>query len=94
MWRFEWDDTKAEANLNKHSVNFDEAQSVFLDPLARIVDDVEHSHDEDRAAVIGMSYQHRLLVVIFTDRNRNIRLISARKATRKERIDYETGSIA
>jgi hypothetical protein len=91
--RFEWDDVKAEANLRKHGIDFDEAQSVFTDPLSLVIDDVAHSQDEERLVIIGMSFMARLLVVVFTDRNQRIRLISARRATRRERAQYETADI-
>ena len=86
---FEWDPAKAAANLSKHGVSFEEAATTFQDPLARIHDDPDHSTSERREIVVGHSSQGRLLVVSFTDRGSNIRLISARPATRRERGDYE-----
>jgi uncharacterized DUF497 family protein len=86
---FEWDRNKAKANLRKHRVSFDEAQTVFTDDLSIAIPDPDHSGDEERQIIIGMSYHHRLLVVIYTERSRRIRLISARKATRLEREKYE-----
>ena len=88
--RFEWDDTKAETNLSKHKVSFHEAQTVFLDPLARIFDDELHSVDELREIIIGQSSDDRLLLVSFTERETGVvRIISARRATKRERNDYE-----
>ena len=87
--RFEWDPEKAAANLTKHGVSFEEALSVFSDPLARIFDDADHSHEEEREIIIGHSAKHRLLLVCFTAREIAIRLFSARRATRRERQDYE-----
>ena len=86
---FEWDPAKAAANLTKHGVSFMEAATAFLDPLARIHDDPDHSASEHREIIVGQSSQVRLLVVSFTARGSNIRLISARSATRRERRDYE-----
>ena len=91
--RFEWDKAKAESNVTKHGVAFDEASTVFGDPLALIFDDEEHSLDELREIIIGHSVLERLLLVSFTERGDEIvRIISARKATKRERKDYEEGS--
>jgi uncharacterized DUF497 family protein len=88
--RFEWDDDKAKANVKKHKVSFDEASSVFADPLAKIFDDDEHSTEEIREIIVGHSITKRLLLVSFTERGRDVvRIISARVATRNERIAYE-----
>jgi uncharacterized protein len=86
---FEWDPKKAEANRATHGVHFEEALTVFRDPLARIFDDEEHSEDEPREVIIGHSVKRRLIVACFTVRGTRIRIISARKATRLERRDYE-----
>ncbi|HZY40690.1 MAG TPA: BrnT family toxin [Anaerolineae bacterium] len=86
---FEWDARKAATNERKHSVGFDEARTVFYDPLARIFDDVDHSSAEHREIIIGRSALNRLLIVSFIERQKAIRLISARIATRFERQDYE-----
>ncbi|HAX76506.1 MAG TPA: hypothetical protein DCY88_11865 [Cyanobacteria bacterium UBA11372] len=86
---FEWDEAKAAANLKKHGVSFEEAKTVFDNPLAVIFDDEAHSVDEKREIIIGHSQQNRLLLVSFTERPNTIRIISARLATRKEREDYE-----
>ena len=86
---FEWDPVKAAANAEKHGVSFDEAVTVFQDPLARIHPDPDHSQLEAREIVVGHSGTQRLLLVAFTDRQGKIRLISARELTRRERRDYE-----
>jgi uncharacterized DUF497 family protein len=87
---FTWDPTKAETNERKHRVGFQEAVTVFIDPLARIHDDPAHSSSERREIIVGHSAQHRLLVVSFAERGTLVRIISARQATRHERKDYET----
>lgn len=86
---FEWDAAKAAANLLRHDVSFLEAATLFLDPLAKIHDDPDHSGTERRDIIVGHSHQGRLLLVSFTDRGSKIRLISARPVTRRERRDYE-----
>ena len=88
---FEWDVKKAKQNIKKHGVSFEEASTVFADPLARTISDPVHSEEEDRFVTLGESNRQRLLVVAFTDRGSNIRIISARVATRRERRDYEEG---
>ncbi len=88
--RFEWDSKKAAANLKKHRVSFDEATSVFNDPLAFIFDDAAHATDEQREIIIGHSILNRLVLVYFTERAEDVvRIFSARLATKKERDDYE-----
>ena len=87
--RFTWDPTKAASNLRKHGVAFEEALTVFGDPLARIHDDPNHSEREGREIIVGHSTRGRLLLVSFTERVAMIRIISARRATRHERQDYE-----
>ncbi len=87
--RFEWDPKKAADNVADHGVSLEEASSVFTDPLARIFDDEDHSNDEQRELIVGHSIRDRLLVVSFTERHGALRIISARKATRNERKDYE-----
>jgi len=89
--RFTWDPGKAKANRIKHGISFEEALTVFGDPLARIHDDPSHSAVEHREIVVGRSMRGRLLLVSFSERPRGIRLISARRATRHEREDYEKG---
>lgn len=87
---FEWNGKKAAANLRKHKVSFREAQSVFFDESARMIDDPDHSESEQRFILLGFSFALRILVVHHTYRPRTgaIRLISARKATRTERAYY------
>ena len=86
---FEWDPAKAEENSRQHGITFEEAATVFGDPLARIFDDPEHSLDEPREIIVGYSERHRLLLVSFTDRAPTVRIISARSATRGERQRHE-----
>ena len=86
---FEWDSRKAESNLKKHGIAFDEATTIFGDPLSLLMDDPKHSTDEQRFLVIGHSVQHRLLVAAFAERPPRTRIISARLATRYERKQYE-----
>ena len=86
---FEWDPKKAEGNARKHGVAFDEASTVFGDPLALLMPDPDHSLGEKRYIVLGMSNQQRLLVVAFAERPPRTRLISARRAARRERRRYE-----
>jgi uncharacterized DUF497 family protein len=88
---FEWDDDKAAANLKKHKLSFGEAATVFGDPLSVTFPDPDHSLEEDRSITIGTSDRDQVLVVSHTDRGRRIRIISARKATRRERKAYEEG---
>jgi len=90
--RFEWDPRKALSNLGKHGVPFEEAASVFGDPLGRIVSDPRHSVEEERLVLLGLSREGRLLAVMFTERDDAVRLISARRATSRERRDYGEGS--
>ena len=91
MIRFEWSPAKSRANAGKHGVSFDEAASIFYDEFARQFYDDEHSSEEDRFIMLGMSRQDRVLVVIHCERETGdvIRIISARKATRREREFYE-----
>jgi uncharacterized DUF497 family protein len=86
---FEWDVDKAVSNEKKHRVSFEEAATVFSDPLAAIFDDEAHSDEEQGEIILGHSGENRLLLVSFTERAGAIRIISARRATRKERQDYE-----
>jgi len=90
MLIFEWDFKKAKTNIEKHGVSFEEASTAFRDPLSLTIDDPLHSRDEERWVLIGMSYNNHLLVIVHTERRNNIRIISARKATKKERKYYET----
>jgi uncharacterized protein len=84
-----WDPRKAAGNLRKHDVSFEEAVTVFADPLARVFDDPDRSESERREIIIGHSSDRRLLLVCFTERDNLIRLLSAREATPTERQDYE-----
>ena len=86
---FDWDRRKASGNLKKHGVSFEEAETVFSDDLFLIFLDPDHSFDEKRFIIMGESDRRRLLVVAYTERSDSIRIISARKATRKERKVYE-----
>ncbi len=89
MLLFEWDRNKARRNLKIHGVSFDEASTAFKDTLSLTIRDPLHSDEEDRFILIGNSGRNRLLVVVHTERGENIRIISARKATKKERKQYE-----
>jgi hypothetical protein len=93
MLRFEWDERKNRRNRTKHGVWFEEAQSVFDDPNARLFADPEHSKEEDRFILIGLSSETRPLVVVhcYRESDSMIRIISARKATKKEVRFYEEG---
>ena len=91
MLRFEWGRTKAERNLQKHKVSFEEAASIFGDPLALTFSDPDHSIEERRWLTFGISNDGQLLVVVHAEKGRSIRIISARKATRHEREIYEQG---
>ncbi len=86
---FEWDPDKAERNRRKHRVTFEEAATVFADPWSLTIDDPDHSEGEDRCITVGRSERDRILVVVHTDRDDRIRIISARRATRGERNQYE-----
>jgi hypothetical protein len=86
---FEWDENKTEENLRKHGVSFDEAETVFDDPLSITISDPDHSIGEERFIDIGESNKRRILVVVYTERGKKTRLISARRATRAERKKYE-----
>ena len=88
---FDWDPGKAASNLRKHGVSFDEAATVFADPLSITVPDPDHSQDEERFIIVGMSFSRRLLIVAHTERGLTIRLISARELTATEQSAYETG---
>ena len=88
--KFSWDPRKADSNLRKHGVAFDEAITVFNDPLALILDDIEHSEEEHREIIIGYSVLSRLMLVCFVERTEaTIQIISARRATKTEVSDYE-----
>ncbi len=91
--RFEWDETKNVSNFDKHGVWFEEAQTVWADSFALEFFDPDHSRTEDRFIRIGHSAKERLLLIVFCERNdgNSVRIISARRATRKEAKDYEEG---
>lgn len=92
--RFSWDSDKAKANIKKHGISFEEAQTVFSDEKALLLDDPDHSDTEDRFILLGLSTAIRVLVVVhaYCDAVGQIRLISARKATRAERAGYDKGT--
>ena len=89
---FEWDVTKARSNLEKHGVSFEEAATVFDDPLSLTVYDPDHSEDEQRFVITGQSNGGRLLVVCHCERGDRVRIINARSVTNRERLDYESGT--
>ena len=86
---FEWDPKKALLNLKRHGISFDEASTAFRDPLSQTIEDPLHSENEERFVLIGRTVQGRILVIVHTDRGERIRIISARLATKKERLRYE-----
>jgi uncharacterized DUF497 family protein len=86
---FEWDEEKAATNLKKHQVSFEEAKTIFNDPVSITIPDPDHSIDEERYIDIGLSSKGQVLVVVYTERGENIRLINCRKATRREQRAYE-----
>jgi uncharacterized DUF497 family protein len=88
--RFEWDPAKAAANIKKHGIGFDEAKSVFADERAKLIADPQHSDDEDRFVLLGLSTRLRLLVVChcYRSKSNTIRIVSARKATATESQQY------
>ncbi|MBD0342903.1 MAG: BrnT family toxin [Microcoleus sp. Co-bin12] len=89
--KFEWDENKAAVNLSKHGISFEEARTVFDDPLYVDFYDPDHSDEEERYIIVGESQPGNLLIVSYTERADFIRLISARKVTRVEREVYEEG---
>jgi uncharacterized DUF497 family protein len=89
--RFEWHPEKAAANLAKHGVSFNEASSVFGDPLATTVPDPDHSFGEERLLTTGLSNQQRVVIIWHTEGDDAIRIIGAREATPRERRTYESG---
>lgn len=86
---FEWDDKKARENVDKHKISFEEASTVFGDPLSLTIIDLQHSYEEERFIIIGESINQQLLVVVHIERGDTIRIISARTATSLERKTYE-----
>ena len=91
MLLFEWDEVKARENLKRHKVPFDEGKTIFNDPLLLTYPDIDSSEAEERYINIGLSAKNRVLVLIHTDRQSKIRIISCRKATARERRHYEKG---
>jgi uncharacterized protein len=90
--RFSWDPSKAASNLKNHGVSFEEAVTAFGDPLSLTIPDPQHSESEDRFVLVGLSANSRLLVVVHAERgDDDIRIISARLASRRERNEYEEG---
>ena len=89
MLLFEWDPNKARTNIEIHGISFDEASTAFKDTLSLTIHDPLHSDEEDRFILIGNSHENRLLVVVHTERGNRIRIIRTRKATKKERKQYE-----
>jgi uncharacterized DUF497 family protein len=88
---FEWDREKARRNVVKHEVSFEEAATVFRDPFSLTIEDPAHSKYEARFVTVGETVEQRTVVVIHTDREKSVRIISARRATRRERRTYESG---
>ena len=86
---FEWNSTKAKTNVQKHTVSFEEAATVFGDENSITIDDIYHSLNEKREVTIGKSANSRVLVVVHTNRGKYLRIISARKASKKEKKQYE-----
>jgi len=86
---FEWDSRKARSNLAKHGVGFEEGSTIFGDPLSLTIPDPDHSLHEERYITMGTAFTGKLLVVVHTERGDNIRIISARPASRRERKVYE-----
>ena len=89
--KFEWDEKKNKLNIKNHGVAFEEAQTVFFDPLTKVAEDPDHSAHEDRFIAVGHSLFHRILLVVhcFREEGSAIRIVSARKLTRSERKQYE-----
>jgi uncharacterized DUF497 family protein len=86
---FEWDAAKAASNRRKHRVDFEEASTAFADPRSLLIPDPDHSESEERCVLLGVSASGRLLVVVHVERETTIRIISARRATARERKQYE-----
>ena len=88
---FSWDPRKAKENLKKHKISFEEAVTVFYDPLAKVAEDPDHSQNEDRYLLIGYSQKSHLLFVVhvYKEDDESVRIISARKATKNEKKDFE-----
>ena len=88
--QFEWNEEKNRANIKKHGISFEEAKTVFYDENARIINDSDHSEEEDRFIILGLSFQIKMLIVChcYRERDEIIRIISARKATENEIKEY------
>ena len=86
---FEWDESKARINHRKHKISFNEAKTIFYDPFLLTFSDTDHSGNESRFVNIGMSIKTRTLLVVHTERNETIRIISCRKATKSEQRTYD-----
>jgi len=88
---FSWNEKKAQKNINKHKISFEEAKTVFADENARLIEDPDHSEDEDRFILIGLSFSLKILTVVhcYRDDENNIRIISARKSTKNEEKQYK-----
>jgi len=95
MIKFEWDEAKAASNLKKHQISFEDAKSIFFDEFGIQFYDEEDSHEEDRFLMLGMSSEAKLLIVCHCERDHGetIRIISARKATKREGTFYRGGNI-
>ena len=93
--KFEWDAAKASINKKKHGISFDEAKTVFFDENAKVIHDPENSNDEERFVILGLSVVTRMLVVIhcYREKDKVIRIISARKATKRESTQYNGGDL-
>jgi uncharacterized protein len=89
---FEWDRDKARRNVEKHEISFEEAATVFGDPFSLTIEDPSHSEYEVRFVTVGETVRQKLVVVVHTNRGRSVRVISARRATRRERRTYESGT--
>lgn len=89
MLLFEWDENKAQSNVAKHGISFEEAATVFADENSLTIDDSAHSINEKRFVTIGLSAYKKILVVVYTERNDKIRIISVRKSSKKERKQYQ-----
>ncbi len=89
--QFTWDEKKAQKNINKHKISFEEAKTVFGDENARLIEDPDYSEDEDRFILIGLSFALKILTVVhcYRDDENNIRIISARKSTKNEERQYK-----
>ncbi len=89
---FDWDPGKAKSNARKHALSFEEAATVFYDPLSATFDDPDHSNEESRFITVGYSSRNRLCIVVHTEREGVLRIISARPATTQERKRHEEGT--